>query len=303
MRILEEMSSDDEFNPVYERRTSEHEIRGTRYAVSEWGAPENPSIVFLHGWGDCAATFQFVADKLAKDWRVIAPDWRGFGDSAWNSTSYWFPDYVADLDELLAIYSPDEPARLVGHSMGANVGGLYAGSFPERVRAFVNIEGFGLVDVDPSEAPGRYRRWIEMSRNGTAFAEYDSFDSLAMRVRKRAPRISDAHAKFVAEAWAREEKGVVRLRSDPRHKLPNPVLYRRAESEACWRSVTAPVLLVAGEDSEFAAASHDQLSAGVGELSFPEASVKHLAGAGHMMHLEAPEALATAISDFFAQYL
>jgi pimeloyl-ACP methyl ester carboxylesterase len=34
------------------------------------------------------------------DWRVVAPDWRGFGLSEGNNDVYWFPDYIADLDAL-----------------------------------------------------------------------------------------------------------------------------------------------------------------------------------------------------------
>ena len=76
-----------------------------------------------------------------------------------------FPDYLADSARLLQAYSPDAPARLVGHSMGANVASLYAGTMPERVSALVNVEGFGLKDSDPGEAPQRYRDWLTSGRS------------------------------------------------------------------------------------------------------------------------------------------
>ena len=48
------------------------------------------------------ASFQFVIDQLQRDWRVIAPDWRGYGDTEWGpGDAYWFPDYLGDLDALL----------------------------------------------------------------------------------------------------------------------------------------------------------------------------------------------------------
>jgi pimeloyl-ACP methyl ester carboxylesterase len=125
------------------------DIRRVRYSVTEWGDPDAPTFFYLHGWGDAGATFQFVVDALQNDWHVVAPDWRGFGRSVVECSSYWFPDYLADLHALLEVYSPAEPVRLVGHSMGANIGGLYAGTMPERVRAFVNVEGFGLTDSEP----------------------------------------------------------------------------------------------------------------------------------------------------------
>ena len=122
----------------------EFDIRGVQYSVTEWGDRSAPLFFYLHGWGDTGSTFQFVVDALSRAWHVVAPDWRGFGHSSVECTSYWFPDYLADLHELLAIYSSDRPARIVGHSMGANIAGLYAGTMPERVQALVNVEGFGL---------------------------------------------------------------------------------------------------------------------------------------------------------------
>ena len=289
--------------PIVERRVSRYSIRGIDYAVNQWGDAANPTLFFLHGWGDCGATFQFVVDALERDYHVVAPDWRGFGDSGWNASGYWFPDYLADLAVLLDEFEADRGALIVAHSMGANVAGLFAGAFPERVRAFVNLEGFGLADSDPADAPGRYRQWIESGASGPQYAAYQNFDELAQRVGKRAPRITDARAAFVARAWGREDGVRVVLRADPAHKRPNPVLYRRAEAEACWRSVTAEVLLVAGEHSEFAAPSDARLGPGVHALPFPSANVETLAGAGHMLHFEVPEALAAVLDRFFAPYL
>ncbi|MBS1173205.1 MAG: putative methyl ester carboxylesterase, partial [Proteobacteria bacterium] len=85
--------------------------------MRRWGADGAPRLFVLHGWMDVGASFQFVVDALEGEWQVIAPDWRGFGESEWTGRPYWFPDYLADLDALLARYSSDEPARLVGASM------------------------------------------------------------------------------------------------------------------------------------------------------------------------------------------
>jgi pimeloyl-ACP methyl ester carboxylesterase len=128
------MSEDSKYEPRVAVRSSRIRVRGTDYHVHEWGDEGQPLLVCLHGWGDTGLTFQFVVDELAKTWHIIAPDWRGFGHSKSRAICYWFPDYLADLDALLSEYSPSTPAILVGHSMGANVAGLYAGVMPERVR-------------------------------------------------------------------------------------------------------------------------------------------------------------------------
>ena len=131
-------------NAIYQpRRTPNgvfHEVRGVNYHVYEWGRDDSSLVVLLHGWGDCGATFQYFVDYLGADRAIVAPDWRGFGKSGHSGPAYWFPDYIADLDALLSIYSPDRPVALVGHSMGGNVAALFAGIFPERVSHLVNVD-------------------------------------------------------------------------------------------------------------------------------------------------------------------
>jgi pimeloyl-ACP methyl ester carboxylesterase len=288
------MSGKEIYQPKVPRAERQFSVRGADYCIYEWGDPDAPLLMYLHGWADTGATFQFVVDELTADWRVVAPDWRGFGRSTVDCSSYWFPDYIADLQELLNAYSPGDPVRLVGHSMGANVGSLYAGTMPERVRAFINCEGFGLVDSDPNDAPARYRSWIEEAAAGPSFSEYVDYEALAFRIRRRHPLMRSSQAMFVAREWAAEgPDGRIRLRADPRHKLPNPVLYRRAEAAACCRAIKAEVLLVVGKSSEFA--RHLDSAA---ELMFSGSEIAVIEGAGHMLHFEAPRAFAETIEEF-----
>ena len=288
------MPSKEIYQPRVRRAEREFVIRGANYCVYEWGDPGAPLLVYLHGWADTGSTFQFVVDALSEGWSVMAPDWRGFGRSTCGCTSYWFPDYLADLHELLGIFSADDPVRLVGHSMGGNVGALYAGTMPERVRAFVNIEGFGLPDSDPADAPGRYRAWIEAGNAAPRFSEYANLEALAYRIGKRHPAMSDSEALFVAGEWASQgTDGIARLRADPRHKLPSPILYRRAEALACCRAATAEVLFVEGSNSEFA-----QRYGHAPTSLFQDAKNVAIDGAGHMPHFEAPRALAGVIEEF-----
>lgn len=274
------------------------DIRGIRYHVLEWGDRSHPLLIMLHGWGDCAASFQFVVDELTSDWFVVAPDWRGFGCSHHRADSYWFPDYVADLDALISRYQPEHPVNVLGHSMGANVAGLYAGIFPERVRSFVNVEGFGLADGDPSNAPDHYRRWITQSRNMPSYATYRSFEELADRIRKRSPLMSDDKALFVSQHWATMENGSITLRADPAHKLPNAVQYRRAEAEACWNKVTARVLLVVGADTDFTAAAKTWIDPDKSAHPFRNEETAIIPDCGHMVHFEQPAQLAKAVEGF-----
>jgi len=297
------MSDQSAYEPARRPRNSKHHVRGVAYHVTEWGDDGDPLLVYLHGWGDTGSTFQFVVDAFAGDWHIVAPDWRGFGRSENHAHAYWFPDYLADLDRLLQEYSPAAPVRLIGHSMGGNVGGLYAGVMPERVSAFVDIEGFGLKDSDPSAAPANYRAWIERGRDIAAFSAFADRDALARHVRQRNPRMSMAQARFVADAWAEAGDAGMRLRADPAHRLPNAVLYRRAEAEACWRNVSAAVLLVAGAESRILEVLGEFAGAGSLDLPFPDCRRQLIAAAGHMLHFEAPQALAAVIEEFLGRFL
>ena len=292
------MNGDQLYRPRITRHSARHLIRGIDYQVSEWGERSQPLLVLLHGWNDTGSSFQFFVDALTQDWFVIAPDWRGFGETSCRAVSYWFPDYIADLDVLLDVYSPEEPVPLVGHSMGANVAGLYAGIMPERVAAFINVEGFGLPESDPLNAPAHYRRWLERSRDPEGYTTYDDLAQLATRIRKRSPRMGEDKALFVAGLWATEDDdGTVVLRADPAHRLPNAVQYRRAEASACWDKITAPVLVVKGAESDFFASARKHAGPNVIDAFMAEESVE-IPEAGHMVHFEQPGALAAAVEAF-----
>jgi len=148
-------------------------VRGLRYRLHSWGDPEAPTVLLLHGWADTGMSFQLIADRMYPDWRLIAPDWRGFGDSAWSPGGYWFPDYLADLDGILERLEINTPVRLVGHSMGGNVAWLYAGIRPDRVSHVASLDAFGLREANPDETPERYRLWA------TAQYSLNTFDVTA----------------------------------------------------------------------------------------------------------------------------
>ncbi|HEY6863391.1 MAG TPA: alpha/beta hydrolase [Burkholderiales bacterium] len=280
------------------------DVRGLRYHCRCWGRAGQPALFLLHGWMDVSASFQFLVDAFARDWRVIAPDWRGFGLSERaKDGAYWFPDYFADLDALLAHFHAAAPATLIGHSMGGNVAAMYAGIRPERVARLVNLEGFGLAATDPAQAPKRYARWLaELAGDPPSFRDYDSFDALAARLREGNPRLTSERAAFLARHWGRPRPdGRVEIASDPAHKLVNPVLYRVEEAEACWRNVVAPVLWVAGAETKIPSALKlEPHSLAARKACFRDLAERVVPDAGHMLHHDQPEKLAAVIEEFLA---
>ena len=278
------------------------EIRGLRYHVRRWPRAGAPKMVLLHGWMDVSASFQFLVDALRADWDVYAPDWRGYGLTEWGkSDCYWFPDYIGDLDALLLYIEKDTPVNLVGHSLGGNVAGLYAGIRPRRVAKFVNLEGFGLPPTRPEQAPRRYEAWLDELKERPQLRPYANFAELAERLRKNNPRLPAERAQFLARHWGREEDGGVVLRSDPAHKVINPLLYRYEEVRACWQQVSAPVLWVeAAESDTLKRMKMDAAQQAERRAAFPNLRHETVKDAGHMLHHDQPEAVARLIEEFLA---
>jgi pimeloyl-ACP methyl ester carboxylesterase len=306
-----------------EKRSSRSEfvpIRGLSYHLRLWESPAGanpalPPLVLVHGWMDVAASYQFMVDALsdafAQGRRIIAPDWRGFGltgsgPDGGTADNYWFADYLADLDFLLDHYAGEQAVDLVGHSMGGNVAMLYAGVRPARVRRLVNLEGFGLPPSQPEQAPGRYAKWMDelksLRRGELALKAYDSVDGVARRLMKTNPRLSADKAGWLAGHWARPDAaGKWQILGEAAHKIGSAQLYRVDETLAIYRRISAPTLAVEASDDSLATwwqgkYSLDQYHERLKEVA--QARVAVIQDAGHMLHHDQPEQLATLIEGF-----
>jgi len=282
-------------------RTPRHEqlsVRGLKHRLTWWGPPSDAPIVLLHGFQDCGDTWQFLVDCLPDTWTLVAPDWRGFGGTEWAAGGYWFPDYLADLEELLDNVAPQGGARVISHSMGANVAALYSGIRPQRLKWLVNLEGIGLRKTQPAAAPEQYATWLDEIKQPLVDGRYRSVQQLAEVLMRRNPRLTADRAEFVACAWTRDAEDGVRLAFDPRHRFVNPVLYRREEAEACWARMQIPMLFLAGESSSHQERRVANFSDEYVHRVFRDAKIVVLPGLGHMMHHEDPHAVAAPIIDF-----
>jgi pimeloyl-ACP methyl ester carboxylesterase len=286
-------------------------IRNLSYHVQIWGTP-SPSktpLVLVHGWMDVAASYQFVVDALSHDHYVIAPDWRGYGQTAsGGADNFWFPDYLADLDFLLDHYSPNQPVNLVGHSMGGNVVMLYSGVRPERIRRLVNLEGFGMPASTPDQAPVRYAKWMdELKKLHTGKMDlrpYDAASGVARRLMKTNPRLSADKADWLSRHWAHEnDQGQWTILGEPGHKLSNANLFRVEEVLALYARLSMPVLAVEASDNSLdfwwkgkftLDQYHERLKV------VPQVEIARIDDAGHMMHHDQPGVLAALIERFIA---
>ena len=294
------------YQPRRHSRSEFHRVRGLKYHVRIWDpVPDRPqagTLVLLHGWMDVSASFQFLVDAFERNWRVLAPDWRGFGlTDRPGADSYWFPDYLADLDILLDALLPDQAVDLVAHSMGGNVATLYSGVRPHRVRKLVNLEGLGMQATRPEQAPGRYARWIDEIKHGARLRDYGSRAEVAERLSANNPRLSPEKASFLAEHWSLPgPDGRFVLAGDPAHKIVNAQLYRVEEVLACWREVTADVLLVVANRSERWHAFLHTEEFRLRKLALRSLRTAIVDDAAHMLHHDQPEAVARLVEEFVA---
>jgi pimeloyl-ACP methyl ester carboxylesterase len=269
--------------------------RGLGINVVEWGAGET-TLVLCHGFVDHARSWDWVAELLVDaGYRVLAIDFRGHGHSDWASNGgyYFFQHYVLDLDRVIDALVPGRLC-LVGHSMGGMVTSYYTGTFPDRVSAWVNIEGFGPPDNEPSLAPIRMRDWIAgvkqvESRPHRVMADVAE---AAARIKHRNPRFSEAMALHQAEHGTRPVDGGVSFTFDPLHMTWGPQPFYLTQARAFWQRVSCPTLLVSGSESPLGGPHF------VDRVCVEQAERVVISEAGHMVHLEQPKALAEAILAF-----
>ena len=291
-------------------------IRGLQYHVLQWTfgplQPELAPLVMVHGWMDVGASYQFMVDALSEDFlrgrRLIAPDWRGFGLTEVQTDSFWFPDYLGDLDFLLDALAPCQAVDLVGHSMGGNVSMCYAGVRPERIRKLVNLEGFGLANSHPAQAPGRYAQWMDQLKalhsGQMALRPYTDAEAVARRLMKTNPRLPADKALWLAHHWAKPDaQGQWQILGQAAHKLKNAYIYRWEEMQHIWQRISAQVLAVEAGGQSMAGwwkgaytleEYHQRLK------NIAQVRQAQIADAGHMLHHDQPLALAALIEEFLA---
>ena len=306
--------------PVYTPRRAAHSVfvavRGLSYHAQVWGdatlaTPTRPPLVMVHGWMDVGASFQFVVDALAEAegferW-VIAPDWRGFGLTQTpgdHVDTYWYPDYLADLDGLLDALGLAGAVDLVGHSMGGNVVMSYAGVRPARIRRLVNLEGFGLPETRPDHAPQRVVQWLDELKAPATLHSYDSVQAVARRLLKNNPLLTPDKAAWLAPHWSRlGADGKWHILGHPAHKRANPVLYHKDEVLETWKLITAPVLWAEGDLTDVSKWWGHRYPRSDFEARLavvPRLERALLSPCGHMLHHDQPAALAAHLRRFLA---
>jgi pimeloyl-ACP methyl ester carboxylesterase len=229
-------------------------VNGMELVAKQWGEPELPAIIALHGWLDNAASFDRLAPALSGH-RVIALDFAGHGFSAHRpeGVRYHMLDNVDDVIGVADALGLDRFV-LMGHSMGAGTATYVAGSFPERISKLILIEGIGTNTNRPEQAPDVLRKAVtDMKKfNAKRKPVYETRDD-AIHARAHAiGSISvDASTHICNRGLVAEGEGFT-WRSDPRLKMSSAIRLTEEMVDAYLQKLSMPVLLIRGRHSFFA---------------------------------------------------
>jgi pimeloyl-ACP methyl ester carboxylesterase len=269
----------------------------------DWGNPDAPPLVMLHGGRDHCRNWDWAAAELRRDWHIIAPDLRGHGDSQWSADgSYSVASYVYDLAQLVD-QQRLAPVTLIGHSLGGNIAVRYAGIFPDKVRRLVAIEGLGLSAkaLDDRARKGiaeRMQNWIAEQRGLASRAprRYASIDDAFKRMQEENKHLSPEQARHLTQHGVNQnEDGTYSWKFDNYFRSRPPYDMTPDEIHALWSGIACPTLLIHGKES-WATNPLEDGRAGF----FRTARVESVGGAGHWVHLDRLALFLELVREFLA---
>ena len=278
-------------------------IRGLRYNFRRWGNPDAPPILCLHGTQDSSITFQFLVENLTLNWCVIAPDWRGHGYSDWAEGGYWLHEFIADLDVLIEALFEGIPIPVVGHSMGGNIAGLFAGLRPKKISHFVSLDGFGpLLNTVPVNIHSHLKNYLDRLGHQRKHKGYESVEEMATRLIMVNGRLAQDYAMFLAKNSSTVgDNGLHKWLFDPNHRATLSTLHSIQEWMDIWMQVSAPTLWIASGDFRNAAPANNSEEMRRRRATISGAEFMQLSQTGHNLHHDAPELVANAIEQFLTK--
>ncbi|HEX7874533.1 MAG TPA: alpha/beta hydrolase [Sphingobium sp.] len=269
----------------------------------DWGNPDKPLLLLIHGGEDHARSWDWVAQRLRDDWHIICPDLRGHGDSDWSPDGAYTMEYMAyDLAALIEHLDAKE-VSIVAHSYGGAISLRYTGLFPETVRRLAVIEGlasmedFRVLHEQPQQTVVKqWRDWIEKRRKiGTTLPRrYADINDAVARMKASNKHLSDEQAHHLAY-WGlkRHESGEYGWKFDSYIRAQQPMDPSDPERRAIWGAITCPVLLFHGKESWAKNPAED----GRADF-FQDARVISMERAGHWVHHDRLEDFVAEVKGF-----
>lgn len=239
------------------------------------GTPTNaPPLLIVHGLYGSARNWAAVAKRLSDRREVLAMDMRNHGSSFW-SDDHSYDDMAADLAEIL-----DQPADIIGHSMGGKATMMLALTRPEKIRKLI------VADMSPVVYHHTQMPMIEAMRSvdlETVNTRRDADEQLALRVENPSVRA------FLLQSLDVKEK-CWRLNLDAlANAMPAIMDFPDVNS-----SFDGETLFLSGESSDYVKREHRPKIKSL----FPNARFAKIPKAGHWLHAEQPHAFEAAVRAF-----
>ena len=262
----------------------------------DWGNDDAPPLLLIHGNRDHCHNWDWMAQRFADEYHILAPDLRGHGDSQWNvGSAYAISEFVYDIAQLVR-QTRTAPVRIVGHSLGGIVSLLYAGAFPGEVTRLVSIEGFGRPPQagDPS-APERLRSWVQRGRemSGRTPRRYHSLDEALERMQEANPHLSPDQARHLTiHGTNQNEDGSYSWKFDNYVYLHAPSDFAGDDVASIWAEIECPVLLIGGAESWATQSGVDFAQ------DFRDGRYELVPHAGHWVHHDQLDGVTNLVRDF-----
>ena len=259
-----------------------------------WSRPGKPRVLCLHGWLDNAASFVPLSAHL-EDFDLVAIDFAGHGFSAHRpeTSRYYFPEYLYDLDELLDALGWDD-CHIIGHSLGGGVACGFTAALPERVKRLVLLDVVGIFTIPVEQATRQLRLSLKSVRkNRSILKPYESVEEAMLARQKNSP-LSDAAARLICERALEHTGDYYQWRTDPRLNWRSPQFLTNDQVINILESISSPVLAITTATIEKFLGGDvlDQRLASIGDCT-------HVLHEGHHhFHMEEAEIVAAHITEF-----
>jgi pimeloyl-ACP methyl ester carboxylesterase len=220
--------------------TGFHKVKYT-----EWGDPGNPRVlVCVHGLSRNGRDFDYLAEDLAHEYRVICPDMPGRGLSDWlqDPHHYAYPQYLSDLTALIARLQVDT-VDWIGTSMGGILGMLIAAQSGTPIKRLI------INDVGAFIPAGSLKRIVQYVSTPPVFPSREQAKTYLKRVLASFGIHEETHWEhLVRHSIVEIENHQFRLHHDP--KIVSHFPTEDVNLWNCWQKIECPVLLIRGKDSD-----------------------------------------------------